>query len=335
MFDSGSDATEEGVDAPNEAGPSNRAKVIVVHASPDVAAVRVCFAIGIQNDGSDGVMAPIAPLPKNPLAPGAGAVLPDLGLDLSPHAVTPYVVLASKITSSSATCDTLAGNGGSLVSGLDYFKLETIPTGTFSTDTTLLITAMGCLPSVLDPLADKATCGSTYDTAAGNLTRRIDKLDRVVGNTQRFGAQLAHVSSPASGVWGALYGATNVSAALHAFDGGGADEIIVDQTSFPSLAPSSAASLAMPNVDQTALVVAAVNADGGAAPTWLSVPLPLIHEVTTGQATGENTYFVAGANYTFVFLGDPRVPTTLDGGVFNGYALHALAFPNDPTVPAN
>jgi hypothetical protein len=66
----------------------------------------------------------------------------------------------------------------------------------------------------------------------------------------------------------------------------------------------------------------------------MSIPLPLVYEATTGQSTGENAYFAPGVNYTFVFLGDPRAGATLDGGVFNGYSLHALAFPNDPTLPA-
>ena len=38
-------------------------------------------------------------------------------------------------------------------------------------------------------------------------------------------------------------------------------------------------------------------------------------------------------NYAFTVSGDPRAPTTLDGGVFNGYALHLLAFPTNPQLP--
>jgi len=36
----------------------------------------------------------------------------------------------------------------------------------------------------------------------------------------------------------------------------------------------------------------------------------------------------------FVLVGDPAQPTLLDGGAFNGYSLHALAFPNNPPLPA-
>jgi hypothetical protein len=336
FFDGGADATT--TDAPQD-GPGSdvvtttHAKVIVVHASPDVPTVRVCFAIGLQNDGSDGVIAPISPLPQNGLAPGTGGVLPDLGVDLSQRALTPYVILASKITSSTARCDTLAGDGGTLVPNVDYFALPTIKNGTLAPSTTFLVAATGCLPTSLDPSADALTCGASYDGAKGNLALQIFTLDRVIGNSSRFGAQIAHVASPAAGVWSAIYGSTTVSAALRTFDGG-TTEVIVDNASLDQLAPSSAASLAMPTVDQTSLVVSAVNPDGGAPPVSTSVPLPLVYTATTGQVTGENAYFTAGVNYTFVFLGDPRVAATLDGGAFNGYSLHALAFPNDPPVPA-
>ena len=331
FFDSGTDATADATidvatDA-SDAGPTTHAKLIVVHASPDVAAFRMCFALGGQNDGSDAKMGPTTPSPNNALSPGAGAVLPDMG-DLYAQAVTPYVFVASKIPSST-TCDQLVTL---LTANVDYYPLPTIKIHTFVAGTTSMIALTGCLASALDGLADTTTCGADYNAAKGNLALQIFQLDRVIGNTQRFGAQLAHVSTPASGVWSAQFGATQVGASLHPFDGG-ADEIIVDHTTLFTLSPTSAASLAMPTVDSTSFVVAAVNPDGGAPPAQSAIPLPLVYEATTGKVTGENAYFAPGVNYTFVFLGDPRQPTTMDGGAFNGYSLHALAFPNDPALP--
>jgi hypothetical protein len=330
FFDGGGDATadvaNEASDA-SEAGPTTHAKLIVVHASPDVAAFRMCFALGVQNDGTDAQMDPIPPLPSTATSPGAGAILPDFG-DLSQQAVTPYVIVASKITSA-APCDQLVK---SLTANIDYYPLPTIKRFTFAPGTTSMIALTGCLASALDGLADTTTCGVDYNAAKGNLALQIFSLDRVITNTLRFGAQLAHVATAANGVWSGQFGATQVGALLHPFDGG-ADEIIVDQTTLFTLSPTSAASLAMPTVDTTAFVVSAVNPDGGTSPAQSSVPLPLVYEATTGQATGENTYFAPGVNYTFVFLGDPRQPTTMDGGAFNGYSLHALAFPNDPKLP--
>ena len=333
FFDGGTDATtaDGSIDASSDASDASttHAKLIFVHASPDLPAVRICLAFGTQNDASDAKLAPMAPLPKSALAPGAGTILPDLG-DLYNQAVTPYVIIASKITSSLATCDQLVPT---LTANSDYFVVSTLKYNTLASGTTSLVAVTGCLPSTMDGLADTTTCGADYNAAKGNFAAQVFKLDRVIGNTQRFGAQLAHLSSPASGVWGAQYGSTQVSASLRSFDGG-SDEIIVDHAALFTLAPSSAASLAMPTVDQTSLVVAAVNPDGGAPPAQSSIPMPLVYEATTGQATGENAYFAPGVNYTFVFVGDPRQPATLDGGAFNGYTLHALAFPNDPKLPS-
>jgi len=155
FFDSGADVTtdssNDASDA-SDAAPTTHAKVIVVHASPDVAAVRLCFALGVQNDGSDAKMAPIAPLPNNALPPGGGAILPDLGLDLSHQALTPYVFVASKITSA-ATCDQLAA---SLTANIDYYPLATVKNGTLAAGTTLMFAMTGCLASALDGLADTA-----------------------------------------------------------------------------------------------------------------------------------------------------------------------------------
>jgi len=331
--ESSADAPDDGdatvVDAPADA-ESPHAKIIVVHASPDLASLRFCFGTGLQNDGSDSQVVPIAPLPSTDVAPGGGGVIADLG-DLSLRAVTPYAVLATK--AGTGTCDALlSGDAGALVAGADYFQLPTIHNGTLAASTTHLVAVAGCLPGAIDSAADTTTCGASWTAQSGNVGDAVFALDRVIGNTQRFGAQIAHVASPAAGVWSTQFGATSVSAALRPLDGGAA-EIVTDSVALGSIAPASAASLAMPVVDQTSFAVSAANPDGGASPVETSIPLPLVYEATTGQASGENAYFVAGANYTFVFVGDPRASATLDGGAFNGYSLHLLAFPNDPAFP--
>jgi hypothetical protein len=334
FFDSGStptDAATDGADASDAAVV--HAKIIAVHASPDLPAVRFCFGIGVQNDGTDGTVMAIAPTPSTPVQPGGGGPLPDLGVDLSQDAVTPYVVLASAIPAN-ATCDALVGKDAGLSAGTDYFVLPTIHRFAIESNSTFLTALVGCLPTASDPSADITTCGQTYDTGKGNLALTMFQLDRVVANTQRFGAQIAHVSTPATGVWSALYTASTVNAVLHPLVAdGGPDLVIAQGVTEGTLAPSSAASLAFPVVDQTSIIVSAVNPDGGTTPTESAIPLPLVYEATTGQATGENAYFTNGANYTFVFVGDPRQSEVLDGGAFNGYSLHLLAFPNDPTLP--
>ena len=314
FFDSGSDAADATADGPDasDAGGGD-AKIIVVNASADLGAIRLCVAIGLQNDGSDATIVPITPLPSAAIGPGVGSMLPDLG-DLSHKAVTPYAVLVSSIGTSTQTCDSLVNV---LASNKDYFVLPTVKNGTFAAGTTELVAITGCVRSALDSNADTITCGASYNATVGNLLASAFQLDKVIANSQRFGAQIVHASSS--------FGTQGITALLRPFDGG-ADEIIASNVAYQTLAPKFAASLAMPTVDQTSLVVSADNADGGTT----SIPLPLVYEATTGQATGENAYFVVGSNYTFVLVGDPRAPTTLDGGVFNGFSLHALAYPNGP-----
>jgi hypothetical protein len=325
FFDSGTD-----VDATNDADASDastvHAKIIAVNASADLGTVKLCFGFGFQNDGSDSKVAAIAPVPRGSIIAGGGQPLPDLGLDLSTSAVTPYAVLTSSIGTSAQTCDALIQ---SLAAGMDYFAMPTIKNGTLAAGTTVMLAMTGCVPAAIDGSGDATTCGPTYDPSKGNLAASAFSLDKVIGNSSRFGTQVVHAASATSGVWFTLYGTHALTALLRPQDGG-ADEIIADGVLFQQIAPTSAASLAMPVIDQTSLVMSADNGDAGGQTT---IPLPLVYEATTGQATGENAYFVAGANYTFVVTGDPRVSTTLDGGIFNGYSLHALAFPNDPPLP--
>jgi hypothetical protein len=334
FFDSGTDGTTDATSDAPDGQVQAHAKIIAVHASPDVGAIRICFAIGTQDDGSDGVVAPIQPVPSAAINAGGGAALPDLGLltgmDLSQSALTPYVFLSQLIGTGGQTCDVLASM---LTVNTDFYILPTLKHKTLVPNTTIMFALTGCLRSSLDSMADATTCGPAYDVSTGNLAFETFSLDQVIANTQRFGAQVLDVASPATGVWSLLYGAPIVTASILPLDGGAAS-VIADTVSLGELAPTTAASLTMPVVDESALQVNALNPDGGAPPVSLTVLLPLVYEATTGQTTGENAYFSPGMNYSFVFLGDPRQPTTLDGGAFNGYSLHALAFPNTPQLPS-
>ena len=342
QFDSGADATTDAsADAPAESAVdagSVRAKMLAVHASPDLPALRVCFGVGLQNDGSDAVVASLVPVPdKAPtgqpypgLFPGAGVALPDFGVDLSQKALTPYLIVASKLASSTQSCDALLSpDAGTLTPGVDYFEMPTLKNGTFANDTTIALVATGCLPQAADPSASSVLCGSDYSASAGNLALRVFSLDRAIKGA--FGAQFLQASSPAAGELALTSGSGDLSAELHPLDGG-AGQPIAAGVKYGELQPATAAALAAPDVNQTSLLVT-VPGDGGAAFSS-AFPLPLVYEVTTGQPTGAAAYFASGANYTFVLVGDPAQPTLLDGGAFNGYSLHALAFPSNPPLPA-
>jgi hypothetical protein len=192
------------------------AKVILVHAAPGAPAVRVCFAQGQQDDGSDKSVAAFTALPdkissippygtEGPgIYPGTGGPFPDLA-DLSQIAITPYIVLASKIANQTAdaglnelTCDKLIGGDGKgvdggLVKNVDFFELATVAKGKFTPETTFLFALTGCLPDAGSP----QECGSGTGLSVG-----ISTLDRSVpsaAGANGFGVQFENRSSALEG----------------------------------------------------------------------------------------------------------------------------------------
>ncbi len=336
------------VDGGSDADAGARAKVILVHASPDVPAVRVCFAIGTKNDGSDAVLAPFPPLPDKAVGaqpypgvfPGTGGTLPDLGQDLSGKVVVPYAVLASKVSTDVATdggiapvaCDSLIAGDGGLTPGVDYIPLPPIPAGTLKPDTTLLLAATGCFPTAVDSKASAALCGADYDTQKGNVAIKGFVLDRAVADAQKTGTQAAHLSSQVQGL---LQGgnATGITVGVIVADAGGYQPVTsnADPVAYGQIKPAPASALSLPPASSAELSLGVLDPDGGPALSVVDVPFASIYTATTGQTQGADQYFVAGANFTFVILGDPTQPFVTDAGV-NGYGLHVLAFPNNPPV---
>ena len=94
--DAGGDATTDGYTPPQDSGPTDSgqdagelAKLIMVHGSPDIPAVRICFSVGLAADLSDQAVTPLPPLPNQisgplpypGLFPGTGGVIPRTGTE--------------------------------------------------------------------------------------------------------------------------------------------------------------------------------------------------------------------------------------------------------------
>jgi hypothetical protein len=203
---------------PKDAGPPH-AKLILVHGSPDVPAIRVCFGTGKAADGSDTTVQPLAALPDDVkkgqpypgLFPGTGGAFPDL-TDLEDVAITAFVVLADKITAETdtnpaeATCNQLVGTtakpctGAKCLAAGQFIPLPTIPAKTFLHGNTYLLSAVGCLPGEARGVA---MCGAGYNATTGNVHVQIDQLDTVFTPDGGAGAQFAHRSSAYEGAIGA------------------------------------------------------------------------------------------------------------------------------------
>lgn len=340
-----SDAPDDEVAA--DSGP--RAKVLLAHASPDLPAVRMCFAVGTKADGSDAVLVRVAPFPDATAAgqpypgifPGSAVVLPDFGVDLS-SVVVPYILVAERVKgvvrdggAPIADCDTVLSPDAGLVAGGDYFKLAPVSAGTFGAGQSVLAALTGCLPAVFDPAADAPSCGADYSPLLGNVALTTFELDRHVADTGRLGAQVVHLMPAVEGKLqqnaptGVAAGFANVP------DAGTFYVPIAQGVRYKQLAPPVALVTPIANAEFTALSVSVLDPDGGAAPlaTYAS-SLAAVARASAGDPDASaSAAFKNGANYTFLLVGDPGAPALLDGGALNARAVHVLGFPSDPTVP--
>lgn len=330
-----------------EAGPPDLAKLIVLHASPEAPAFRLCYGlkVGIQEIVPNTLAAPDttanAALPYPGIFPGTGGTSAS-PIDLEPQTLVPYVVDAEKIKNDVATtadagagtargCDELLGRkdgGVALVEGTDYFKLPEIPKGTFAKGTTVVLALTGC-PKGITEATRQAKCGSDYTEATGNLKITHPYLDRKAPATG-MGAQAVHVSQPVE----AMLGTLSPNGVVPYFQQPDAGPVpLTGPIKFGQVGPAAPGSITGAT-QQTVFGIGLPLADGGVqklAPTPAEVPLGLIQASTTGS-TMPADYFKDGKSYGFIIVGDLAVPyrPATDGGLPNGKGFHFLAYPSDP-----
>jgi hypothetical protein len=358
--DGGNDATNEA--APDtgggeaEAGPPH-AKVVLVHASPDLPALRFCFGIGVPDAGGftiapfpaaphDDTASMAAGLPYPGAWPGTGGSLADY-TDLSNITITAYAVDAAKIkaevksNSMEKKCPDLlgaTGTGGTLTAGTDYWLLGSIPTGTLLAGSAWLGAVTGCLPG---ETTLGIYCGTGYSQATGNIGFKLAQLDNQTAVDAGMGGQFAQMSS----AWDAVMkvqGGSGVSAAgfvALGADGGSTPYPIVTDAVFGDLKPTSVESAPVSPASD-GFFIQALNADGGGV-AISALPFSAIAQLTYGKNQPSGGAFNTGGAYVFVFVGNPLENEYVDpndggakspdaGGVFNTRFVHFLGFPTNP-----
>lgn len=352
MPDTGADSGP--LDCPKD--PEKCAKLITVHASPQLWGIRFCFAV-------NGSVTPLPPLPHDPatqpatlgypgIPPGAGGAVPFAGTDLTPLTITPYIIDAYAIrthfkgeTPSEKKCSDLIGPDGGvgITEGTDYWKLGDIPANTFQHNRTYMLVLEGCTKDANFGSTGLTTamCGSGWNATSGNLTAKVYGLDRATG--AKMGAQFVHASPilmvPHPG--GAI-GSLATVAGLP--DGGTLVDIInlTPATNGGNIEPATATQVTGANVATTYLSMSLIESDAGIGANPL-LPISAVEMLTTGLAPDGGSMYKAGGNYTFVMVGDPmRIADggpslDPDGGAPKatagaGYSFHALGFPNNPPV---
>ncbi len=349
---------------PPDAGPPH-AKIILVHASPGLPALRVCFKLGKAADGSDGVIAPVAPLPDQAkpgqpypgVFPGTGGAFPDL-LDLSVYALTPIVINAAKIQGdvrstdggTERSCQDILAPDGGVIGTADAVAFPTLPVGTFTPNTTLLLALTGCAAgetggSTPFPYTAQQKCGAAYTSANSNFAIQKYTLDRTAAGATQLGGQFINL---AQGIEGEALPFATACGLNTACTSNGVYPLIMknDPTDasapvatplttapvkFPLLAPATAKGVTgvSPANASFAFAGSLTAGDGGVGPVLGNVTFPIVQTFTTGAATPAD-YFKDGRNYTFVLLGDP---TYGPASSTNGNGVHVLGFDNDPVLP--
>ncbi len=314
----GNCATEAGMATPDATTPGP-ATVILLNSSPDLPSVRVCLVVA----GTP--TAAILPVPDR-LAPGqtvpgidlwTGAPIPTGLGDPATLSVTPYLLRADAIARAAEAgvmdCLGLIGPGGegmTLVAGVDFWQLPTVPAGTFIDGTIGFVMFHGCLPLSLDPDASIERCGPDYD-GGNNLKETLFPFTPILPGY--IAARVIQGSRPIDGVFAEQTGGTvsevvsfaGVEPTVLTF---GADAI------WGGLVPA-ASSLNVQVVTDTDAAVAAY--------AWT---LDDIAQATTGLDAGG--YYEPGHTYTFVIVGDPSAPPD------SGAQPHAIVFPDDLVPPA-
>jgi hypothetical protein len=333
------------------------AKLILVHASPELGPIRVCFAVNgtptplpaLPHELSPAQQMAMLPFPG--IYPGTGGAFPSTGTDVTPLKITPYVMNASSIKThikgempSEKVCsDMLDPDAGlNLTEGTDYWKLADIPANTFQHGKTYILILEGCTKNA-GALAQR--CGATWNANTGNLEAKIFQVDNVA-TMGKTGAQYIQASAIVDGPFAPKGVIGSMATQGGAPDGGLLLEIInTTPATYSNVQPAmKATALTPPDVAKSAVVSTFVQGDGGLGPSF-ALPVSIIEQLTTGYPPDGGTMYVAGQNFTFVLVGDPTrnpdgtnfVPNP-DGGfpqvsVNRGYAMHLLGFPNDPVIP--
>jgi len=202
-----------------DAGPvSQPAKLLLVHASPDAPAVRICVGFGDPSvDGGMAKIQPIVPAPNTPqgLPPGFGGPSAKPVSPIKDQILTIYAIPSAEISGvvpvdggKEKTCQDLIGSN--LIDGVDsgipdggpltVIKLGTIPAGTLLDNTTWVLAVTGCLPGNANPVAcgnPSVDGGNDYDAVKGNLKINRWQLDTTTAiDAGSIGAQFIHASSP-------------------------------------------------------------------------------------------------------------------------------------------
>jgi hypothetical protein len=321
--DSGTEGGDGGtvLDGGGDAGSSHAARLVAVHASPDLPDVRLC----IKLDGKFVPDSPVpngAPMPKSNypgLAAGGAFRLPDLG-KLENVVVTVTAIEARAINDGSkltAGCEELLcpPNSGMCLDKTQYFTMPALPSKTFGPNKTYLLVLDGCIGTS----GTAAQCGSDYAGTSNLKALPVETADGFVDvGGGAFPLQMAQLS----------HGLDGFQVTAEAQSGS-----IGSTLGFGAVAPSTPISVTAPKAPagwggQNFVVYASGDAGVMLSQSYANV------QYATDPTQVPDQYFTTRSNFVLAIVGDPSGATAqlffADGGAnaaYDGHGLHLIVFP--------
>ena len=335
--DSGSPARLQLVNAATNFGGTNAS-----------GALRVCYGLGDQ-----GTIAPLPPLPDRKSSDaqpfpgvyiGTGGPVQGTGVDLSATAITPYIMNAQKLAERGVVrpdaggvgpdCAALINGevdaGGAFVEGVDYWKLPTIPAGTLLKEKSYILILTGCSADTTVPAQQIAKCGPDFTDAGanGNLRVTVHEVDRATAiDADKIGTQFIHASAPGAAAFAV--------GSIPVIPGYIKDKNDPDTFKGITAGDGGAGGSAAVTLGQKTPLVQVQGVDV-ATDSFIANPsaantaftLQQIQQMSYGANVPANGAYANGKAFTFIAVGDPAEPATVNGQ-FNTKVFHFIALPND------
>jgi hypothetical protein len=306
----------------------NASGVILVHASENMPAFRLCF-------GNSGVAGNLIPLPDRELMPQSNVVgvdvgsavrlkpFADVGLTIASNGGVPHTVYAipekylrPTLRPANTPCAALIcpGLGGDCLDADQFYTIGTLPAAAYAFGVHVL-DVFGCVPGS----GDVASCGPDFDAVKGNAKiGSIDLKAYTRASSNDFLVQILQLSTPLA--------TEKVSVSFGALSTPGTTLNV--SATFDALSPAQPAALAF---DRTA---AGIYTSEGfrLEAAGLSVPMSLasIQEISDPSALPADFYGTR-SSFVMLLLGNPA-DTAPSGGLATpttdpGKVLHLLGVP--------
>jgi hypothetical protein len=311
-----------------DAGPPPPTTALILHTSPNLPDVRVCWSVGDGGVTSDLPFPSTGEMPATnyPGIPTGGAVaLADADFLLGDN-LTLYLIddwnLQHNLQKGGVACDKLIcpDQTNCLRPGRDFWQTPAIPQGLQAASSNVVAIG-GCVPWDRDASTD--LCGPGYTTMDpnGNLQAELLLLNKAAPQTGQLAVQAAQLSPGVASILGDA-AAGRASVTFGPEDAGEASVVtalasegIASQVQYVDVSPD------LSTYGTLGFAIDIPVADASPTHFWMSLAQS---QQIVAPTEEPRTFFGQPRPYLVAVVGDPSAPSTWTGGAYDGTGLHLL-----------